>query len=894
VSLPLLTTKLFIPPVRAGLTLRPRLLARLDEGLTAGRLLTLVSAPAGSGKTSLLSAWAAGCGRRAAWLSLDEGDNDPARFLMYLAAALQGVCPGLGSGVLGLLQTAQPPLEAVLTSLLNEIAAQPEAVLLVLDDYHLLESKAVDQILIFMLGHLPPQLHLVIATREDPALPLTRLRARGQLNEVRADHLSFNLEEAADFLTRGMGLTLSPVEVAALETRTEGWIAGLQLAALSMQGQTEPARFIKTFTGSHRFVMDYLMEEVLQRQPPSIQRFLLGTAVLERLCGPLCEALLDAPPGSGQETLENLERANLFILPLDNERRWYRYHHLFVDLLRQRLAAGPELAGLHGRASLWFEEAGEPAAAFKHAAAAKDWARAARLAELSWTEMDASFQSRTWLGWVRQIPEAVLHARPVLSTQLAWALLDNGELEAAEGRLRQVETSLETPEGPPEVVDQLYFQALPSRIANARAYRAQIAGEMAEAERFAKLALQLAPPDDLLGRAQAMINLEFSQWTSGNLEGAAQAMRNWVESMRQAGNVFFEVASTFALADILVALGRLHQAIELYQHTLQLAARSGPEVEQITAHHQLGLALLYHELGQAEESARHLELARQRGEQTSLVDWPCRWRVAQAQLLESGGAFEGALTLLEEAQSLYVRVPVPDLRPFEALKARVYLRQGQRVKAQAWAKQRGLSARDALSYLTEFEHLVLARLMAAGDGPERLEAAGLLDRLRQAAEAQNRPGSLLEIRITQVVVHQALGELPQALATLEAALTLAEPEGYVRSFLDEGPLMLGLLGRVKPNEARIKAYAAQLLAAGGSAAPASTPRPRPQALVEPLSEREIEILKLLAKGLSNAEIGERLYLALSTVKGHNQRIFGKLGVQSRTEAIVRGRELNLI
>jgi len=418
-SAPVLATKLYIPPPRAKIVLRPRLIERLNEGLLARRKLTIVSASAGFGKTTLISEWVATltplCGVRVAWLSLDEGDNDSSRFLAYLVAALQTVAPKIGAGALAALESPQPPqIEVILTTLLNEISAIPTNFLLILDDYHSLDSQPIDQVLAFLVEHQPPQVHLVVATREDPPLPLARLRARGQLTELRAADLRFTSAEAADFLNGAMGLNLTAEDIDALDKRTEGWIAGLQLAALSMQGQSDPARFVQSFTGSHRFILDYLLEEVLERQPVEVQNFLLHTSILERLCGPLCEAVLENPPGSGQSTLEALERANLFLVPLDNERRWYRYHHLFGELLRQRLGNPQELPEYHLRASAWYEANGDLAEAFHHALAASDFERAARLAEMAWQGMERNFQTAAWLGWVKKLPDAAIFMSKLL------------------------------------------------------------------------------------------------------------------------------------------------------------------------------------------------------------------------------------------------------------------------------------------------------------------------------------------------------------------------------------------------------------------------------------------------------------------------------------------------
>jgi LuxR family maltose regulon positive regulatory protein len=441
-SEPLILTKLYVPPTRPNIVLRTRLIERLNKGLD--RKLILISAPAGFGKTTLVSEWAAVCDRPVAWLSLDEGDNEPACFLAYLVAALQTIAANIGEGVLAILQSPQPPpIESILTTLLNEITTVPDNFVLVLDDYHVIDSEPIDHTLTFLLEHLPPQMHLVITTREDPHLTLARLRARGQLTELRAADLRFAPAEAAEFLNQVMALNLSAEDITTLENRTEGWIAGLQLAAISMQGHQDAASFIKSFTGSHHFVLDYLIEEVLHQQPESVQTFLLHTSILDRMCGPLCDAVLGSPPASGQETLEYLEHANLFIVPLDNERGWYRYHHLFGDLLRQRLGKPKEFAELHLRASQWHEENGDLGAAFHHAITAGDFVRAAGLAEAAWQGMNGSFQSVAWLGWVKKLPEEVIRVRPVLCTLLGRAFADAGKPEASELRLQDAERCLD-------------------------------------------------------------------------------------------------------------------------------------------------------------------------------------------------------------------------------------------------------------------------------------------------------------------------------------------------------------------------------------------------------------------------------------------------------------------
>ena len=795
--------------------------------------------------------------------------------------------------MLGVLQSPQPPsTESILTALLNEITTIPDNFVLVLDDYHVIDSKPVDNALTFLLEHLPPQMHLVIATREDPHLPLARLRARGQLTELRAADLRFTPAEAAEFLNQVMGLNLSAEDIAALETRTEGWIAGLQLAALSMQGHQDTASFIKSFTGSHHFVLDYLVEEVLQQQPESIQTFLLRTSILDRMCGPLCDAVLGSPSASGQETLtlEYLERANLFIVPLDNERRWYRYHHLFGDLLRQRLGKPKEFAEFHLRASQWHEENGDLGAAFHHAIAAGDFVRAAGLAEAAWQGMEESFQTAAWLGWVKKLPEEVIRVRPVLCTLLGRAFANAGEPEASELRLQDAERCLDGS----DVANEAQLKPLPAMIALTRAYNAQVQGNLATTVKYAELALQLIPEDDFYRRAQAIITLEGTHWASGNLESAIRAIGDWMESMTQLGNHVFVVASAFGVADLLVGLGRLSEAERTYQDALQLAAQHGPEAEHITAHHHLGLSMIYRQRGDDTLAAHHLKRAAELGLQTTLADWLYRWHVAQAQLKEAAGDLETALALLDEAKRVYIQTVVPDLRPIAALKARIYLKQGRPDKARAWAAERGLSLADEVSYLHEFEHLTLARLEIANP-----LVNALLARLLQAAEAQKRRGSALDILLVQALAHEAQGNRPQALAALERALSLAEPEGYVRIFVDEGEAM-ALLRMLIEKQSRnrdhpLSGYADKLLAAftQPEAAPKSAIIHQKSDLIEPLSERELEVLKLLRTDLSGPEIARELHGVSEHHSYPHQNIYNKLGVNNRRAAVRRAEELDL-
>ncbi len=904
---PILATKLYIPPSRAKIVRRPRLIERLNEGLSSGRKLTIISASAGFGKTTLVSEWIAGCGRPIAWLSLDEGDNDLTRFLTYLIAALQTIKAGIGEGLLASLQSPQPPpIESILTALINEIATIPDNFILVLDDYHIVDSKPVDEALTFLLKHLPPQIHLVITTREDPHLPLARLRARGQLTELRATDLRFTPSEAAEFLNQMMGLNLSAEDVTALEARTEGWITGLQLAALalqgalSMQGHPDTSRFIQSFTGSHRFVLDYLVEEVLQRQPEHIRSFLLKTAFFERLSGPLCDAVTGQKDGRGM--LENLERGNLFIVPLDDQRQWYRYHHLFAEvLLAHALEEQPgQIPLLHKRASAWYEQNNLPAEAIRHVLAARDFERAAGLIEMSYPAMDTSFQHTAWLGWVRKLPDEVVRVRPVLSVDYARALMDTGEFEAGKSWLQDAEQRLEGSADEMVVADEEQFRTLPVMIALARSLHAQAQGDIEGTVKYAERALELSPEEDHSNHAMAAVTLGTAYWDRGDLDGAQRALSVWMNYCQKVGNIIFALATGAYLAEIIVAQGRLREAEKVYKQSIQLAS-AHDQVRHVTSNLYLGLGLLCHELGDQQSAAQHLRKSGELGEQTALIDWPYRWRLAQARVKEAEGDLDTALDLLDEARRFYIKTSVPDFHSIDAFKVRIYLRQGRLSEALDWARERGLSVDDDLSYQTEFDHITLARVLiaqhkndsAAGSDHETI---ALLEQLLVEAEASGRMGSVIEILVVQALAHEAQGNTTQALASMERALALAEPEGYVRIFVDEGETMRTLIEKQSRDRNHpLSSYADKLLAAFSQpvAEPGLAILHQKSDMLEPLSERELEVLKLLRSELSGPEISQQLVVSLNTLRTHSKNIFNKLGVNNRRTAVRRAEELNL-
>jgi LuxR family maltose regulon positive regulatory protein len=931
--MPILATKLYIPPPRPKAVLRPRLIERLNDGLYHNRKLTLIAAPAGFGKTTLLSAWVAACGRPVAWLSLDKADSDPVRFLTYVVMALQKIAANIGAGLPGLLQSPQPPpVESVLTALLNEITTVPDNFVLILDDYHMIDAKPVDEALTFLLEHLPPQMHLVIATREDPQLPLARLRVRDQLTELRVTELRFSPTEAAGFLKQVMGLDLSPEDVTALEAHTEGWIAGLQLAAISLQGRQDVPGFIRAFAGDNRYIVDYLVEEVLQRQPEPVRHFLLQTAILDRLNGPLCDAVTGQQEGNAR--LEALERGNFFVVPLDDKRHWYRYHHLFAEVLYAHLMAEQpdQVSNLHRRASEWYEHNGLAAEAIRHALAARNFERAADLAEKAVAAMRRSRQEAMLLIWLKALPDELVRRRPVLSVHYAGALLSSGELEGVEARLRDAERWLDQtaemsarPDTSPAgmvVVDEEEFRRLPGSIAIYRAGSALAQGDVPGTVKYARLALDLVPEEYHLGRGAAAGLLGLAYWTRGDLEEAYRSYADCMARLQRAGHIFDAIGSSIALADIRIAQGRLHEAMTIYERSLQLAQSAtepvteqgqGAPVLRGTADMYVGMGVLYREYNDLNAATEHLLRSQALGELAGLPQNPYRWCVAMAHLREAQGDPEGALELLNEAERLYVSDFFPNVRPIAELKTRVWVAQGRMSDALGWVREKGLSVEDELSYLREFQHITLARVLLARsrykndhEAADRsiLEVMGLLERLLKAAQAGERTGSVIEILVLHSLAHHVQGDIPAALLPLQQALTLAEPEGYVRMFVDEGLPMAQLL-RAAAARGIMPDYTGKLLAAFEAEQPTGAVEPLPsiiptstspasQPLIEPLSQRELAVLRLFNTELSGPEIAQELVIALSTLRTHTKSIYSKLNVSNRRAAVKRAEELNLI
>lgn len=851
-----------------------------------------MSAPAGFGKTTLLAAWLGeSADRRVAWVSLDAADSEPASFWTYVVTALRTWVPGVGSGAQTLLASSPVPTELVLTMVVNALAAAPGEVWLVLDDYHLVDNHDVDDGMAFLLEHLPRHVHVVISTRADPDLPLSRWRVRDELVEIRAAELRFTSDEAVAYLNEVAGLGLAATDVAALEERTEGWIAALQLAALSMQGREDAGGFIARFAGNDRYIVDYLTEEVLAQQSDAVRDFLLRSAVLDRLTGPLCDAVTGFDDGS--DVLAALERANLFLVPLDDRRQWYRYHHLFADVLRARvLSEQPEQVPLlHRRASRWYElhDLGEDAV--RHAMAARDVERAVHLMELALPTVRRNRQDAVLLGWLKELPDDAVRRSPALSVIAGWRLMVSGELDAAESRFDDAERALAgVPDGRRAENDELH--TLPATIAIHRAGLAQARGDVPGTARHARRALDLAGPDDHLARGGAAGFLGLAAWAAGDVSNALPTFTDAVASLHAAGNLVDELSGTVVLADMWLAAGRPSTARQLYRRGL--AAAQGEPVREGTADLHVGLSEIDREAGDLRSAKEHLETAAALGERASTPHLRYRWFVAMGRVAVAEGDPGRGADLLDRAEQLYLRGVLPEVRPVAAMRARVRIAQGELADAAGWVRDRGVAATDDVAHLREFDHLTLVRLLIARyrtqpDAGAIDQAVGLLDRLLDAAETSERAGSLVEIRMLQALAHDAQGHRPQAREALGRAFSAApEPDAYARLFLDEGTPMTGLLRDAEHHGIAVD-HARRLLGVG---APGTGQRPAQQA--GQLTDRELQVLRLLDSELSGPQIARELYVSHNTLRTHTKHIFTKLEVTTRRAAVRRARDRGLL
>lgn len=875
---PILTTKLYIPSIRSEIVSRPRLSEKLNTGLH--RKLTLISAPAGFGKTTIVSEWAVDSKLPVAWLSLDDGENDPTRFIVYLVAAIRTIAPDFGNDVMGMLQSPQPPpVDSILTTILNEISGIQNDFILILDDYHLIDAKKVDAILTFLLQHMPPQMHLVIVTREDPDLPLARVRSRGQLTELRAADLRFVHSESVDFLNQVMGVDLSTDDVIALEARTEGWIAGLKLAAISMQGNKDYPGFIKSFTGSHRFVVDYLLEEVLQQQPANIKKFLLYTSNLDRLCGPLCDAVISDPTICGKETLIYLQQANLFIIALDDERNWYRYHHLFADLLKQRVKQDSNdisVEEIHIRASIWYEKNGYEIDAFQHATIANDIDRAERLMDGEWMPLHLRGIVAPVFNWLNQLPTDVLNTRPLLRVTYASTLLVMGKENRAEQELETIEKILEGLEQNKKNKDLI------GRIAAMRGTIAVIRDQVETIVHQAQRALEYLHPDNLAFRASTTFKLGFAYQRQGKRTEAKQMHKEVISICQETGNAIVGALAMIGLGIIQESDTQLKLAAQTFGRCLQLfEGQTLPFAFEV----HLGLASIHYQWNDLAIAQDQVEKSIQLAELLEKDTRVMGIRVLFARIKFSQGDMDGASLMLADAAQAVSRNQFSFLMPdVIEMQIRILLHKGNL---------------EAAAELVDAYDFPLGHARVAMAKGETQEALSVLDTYQKKMAAKGWKIEQLKAMVLQTIALYMAGEKEKALQSLIDVQAMTEPEGYIRILIDEGKPMAKLLAESIARTGKPD-YIRKLLAAMEIEACIDEEKARfksvlsHQTLVEPLSQRELEVLHLIAQGLSNHEICERLFVALSTVKGHNRNIFGKLQVQRRTEAVARARELGLL
>ena len=902
-----LATKLYVPRSQPGSVPRRRLLDRLGDGLT--RRLTVVSAPAGFGKTVLLAEWARHAVTPVAWLSLDTGDNDPARFWRHAVVALDRVVPGVAERVIPLIGSLDLTCDGLVTAVINEMATQTSDVALILDDYHLITLPAIHESVAFFVDHLPPNLHLVLASRTDPPLRLAALRARGQLAELRAADLRFTPGEAGALLHATAGADLPGDVTGALAAQTEGWAAGLHLAALSLQGQPEASNSLAAFSGTHRFVFDYLTEEVLDRQPEPVREFLLETSILDRLSGPVCDAVTGRD--DSQQMLEAIERANLFLVPLDEVRGWWRYHHLFAELLRARLdQERPSRAQqLHQAASRWHDEQGLIEDAIRHAVAAGDTARAARLIERHFDALVLRGEGVTLQRWLAALPAEVTGVRPRLLLGQARLALLSGRTEGVEGLLNAAGRAFA------DATDEDYEPSVgraasllvnpPATLALAWGILAELRGDAEGAIEHAGRALDRVRDGEIALETITRGHVAVAEWLRGRLGDAERLMEARIARFEAAGEVNLAAWSSHYLGQVQRAQGRLDAASETYQRAMSVASVQGRPVLPGAGVAYVGLAEIAYQRGDTGGARRFaaegIPLCRQLVYTQPLANG----LATLAWIAHASGDAPGALAAMEEAARVAPGLDVANLlNTVPAQRAHLLLAQGNVSAAAEWVHQRGLTTGDDPGYAREPEHLILARVLLAQDRSD--EASRFLGRLYDLAVSQQRTGSVIEIQALRALAYAASGDHATAIATLANALTLAAPQGYVRVFVNEGDSMRTLLSQViaaqRTDHVAASVPLDYLARLSSFFEPEETPQFRRgkrgaaagSGVLVALSDREREVLALLATGKQNREIADELYVALDTVKKHVTHIFAKIGATNRTEAIARARELGLL
>lgn len=947
----ILKTKLFIPPPNASAIGRPRLY-KLLEG-SPPKKLTLISAQAGAGKSNLISQYAAQSNRRVAMVSLEEADSQPLRYLAYLMGALQSIDAGLARegveklGQAGASQKVEVP--DLLSDIGNSILEYKKEVLLILDDYHNIEwglqAGGVNEITQFLIEKTPPNFRLIMASREDPALPLARYRVRGMLLEIRAKELSFTAQEAASFLNDSMRLELSTQEIAVLEERTEGWAAGLQMAALSIKGGGDKGELIQKFGGSHRFIIDYLVEEVLSRQSQEVRHFLMHSSLLDPISGPLCDAALSLPPGTGQAMLEGFENANLFLIPLDSERKWYRYHHLFGELLRQRLHSSgeslqdnkkegitsptqsgdnPEVAKVYERAGAWFASQGDLEKTVAYYIQGGLYDKAAESLELAWHEMNQSLRSGHWVTQAYGLPSEAMEKRPVLCVQFGDALHHEGKIEESEHwlnlgqELRERVEEGENSEGL-MISDKALYKHLEGRIAIARANNCNARGDSEGALQYANQSLDLLPEEDLFSRQWVTGIISMIHWAKGDIGEVALNLRRAVEMFEKYNNFPFVVGFTTGIAEALFAQGKLGEAKKYYEGALQVIREKKLESLNVTSHIHLSLGLILHEQNKLKERDKELQVSLELSKTLAFPTWTHLWEKGQALIEEGKGNLQGAVQHLEEAAKSFLASGIPEAQPIEAQIARLQIRAGNLDAARQWASQKNISTeatteaptkstiKSTISYLGEYSQCTLASLIIQEEslrpGPHR-EGDNLkhviqaLQGLYGEAKRQERIRSLIDILTLLAQAHLVMEDHKSAMESLEEALQLGFGQGFYHTFTCQGPPIRRLVSRlvtsrhIKDN--LFKRYLFDLQASLGEPHAPPVGKNITDPLIEPLSNREVQILRLIAEGLSNQDIAQRLMLSLNTVKSHNKNIFSKMGVERRTEAVALAREIKLV